>query len=102
MSEVRTMQSHCAWCESEHIAETKASVYWELPDGTRAIEIKETPSIRCHDCEMEYQWDEQVKEIEDQLFLIDTKTIDKEISFNELMAKPRLLKRNYFDFSHLE
>lgn len=102
MSEVITMHSHCTWCDSKHIEEKKASVFWELPDGSRAIEITETPSILCHDCDMEYQPDEQVKEIEDQLFLIDTKTIDKEISFAELMARPRLLKRNYFDFSQLD
>jgi uncharacterized YokU family protein len=39
------------------------------------------------------------KEIEDQLFLIDTKKLGKVVTFEELMAQPRLLKRNYFDFS---
>ena len=48
---------------------------------------------------MVYQTDEVTKEIEDQLFLVDTKKIGKSISYKELMAPPRLLKRNYFDFS---
>jgi hypothetical protein len=33
------------------------------------------------------------------LFLIDTKKIGKSITYEELMALPRLLKRNYFDFT---
>lgn len=93
------MQSKCAWCESQNINENRETVYWELPDGTRAIQINETPSIFCRDCEMVYQTDDLVKEIEDQLFLIDVKKIGKEISFEKLMEQPRLLKRNYFDFS---
>ncbi|MCS0790385.1 YokU family protein [Cytobacillus pseudoceanisediminis] len=93
------MQSKCAWCESQNINESRETVYWELPDGTRAIQINETPSISCRDCEMVYQSDDLVKEIEDQLFLIDAKKIGNEINFEKLMEQPRLLKRNYFDFS---
>lgn len=48
---------------------------------------------------MIYQEDEIVKEIEDQLFLIDTKKLEKQVTFQELMNQPRLLKRNYFDFT---
>jgi uncharacterized YokU family protein len=48
---------------------------------------------------MEYQTEETVKKIEDQLFLINTKQLEKQLTYAELMAKPRLLKRNYFDFS---
>lgn len=48
---------------------------------------------------MIYQEDEIVKEIEDQLFLIDTKKLAKKVTFRELMEYPRLLKRNYFDFT---
>jgi uncharacterized YokU family protein len=48
---------------------------------------------------MVYQTDNIIKEIEDHLFLVDTKKIGSSISFKELMELPRLLKRNYFDFS---
>jgi hypothetical protein len=48
---------------------------------------------------MLYQTDEVTKVIEDQLFLVDTKVIGHTISYKELMELPRLLKRNYFDFS---
>lgn len=74
------------------------TVYWELPDGTRAIEIEKTPTIKCQDCQMSYQNEKIIKDIEDQLFLIDTKKLGKKIEFDELMKIPRLLKRNYFDF----
>jgi uncharacterized YokU family protein len=73
--------------------------YWELPDGSRAIEITATPAVICRVCDMVYQIDVVTKEIEDQLFLVDTKAICNSISFKELMELPRLLKRNYFDFS---
>lgn len=94
-----TVGKICEWCESHEIDADEQSVYWELPDGTKAIEITKTPTIVCVDCGMIYQEDTIVKEIEDQLFLIDTKQLDKEIAYDELMALPRLLKRNYFDFS---
>ncbi|PLS17041.1 YokU family protein [Bacillus sp. M6-12] len=87
----------CDWCGSE-AAKGEDTVYWELPDGTRAIEITGTPAVICSGCEMVYQTDEITKEIEDQLFLIDTKKIDKVIHYQKLMSLPRLLKRNYFDF----
>ncbi len=48
---------------------------------------------------MVYQNEDIIKEIEDQLFLVDTKKIGSSISFKELLELPRLLKRNYFDFS---
>jgi uncharacterized YokU family protein len=48
---------------------------------------------------MEYQEDETTKEIEDQLFLISTKNLENKLTYTALMDKPRLLKRNYFDFS---
>jgi uncharacterized YokU family protein len=88
----------CEWCGQE-AEKGENTVYWELPDGTRAIQITETPAIVCEECKMVYQTDEVTKEIEDQLFLIDTKKVGKCISYQELMALPRLLKRNYFDFS---
>jgi uncharacterized YokU family protein len=89
----------CEWCSSEGVKNATDRVFWELPDGSRAIQIDETPAIHCPDCEMTYQTEQITKEIEDQLFLIDTKNLNKEITFEELMAQPRLLKRNYFDFS---
>lgn len=92
------MDIFCEWC-GEKAENGEDTVYWELPDGSRAIEITETPAITCTACGMVYQTDSITKEIEDQLFLVDTKNIGKTISFKELMAIPRLLKRNYFDFS---
>lgn len=89
----------CEWCSSEKVKAITDRVYWELPDGSRAIQIEETPAIHCLDCEMTYQSEQITKEIEDQLFLINTKLLKKEVTFEELMAQPRLLKRNYFDFS---
>lgn len=89
----------CNWCESLKATSSSGTVYWELPDGTKAVTITETPSVTCEDCGMEYQEDSVVKEIEDQLFLINTKELESELSYKELMGKPRLLKRNYFDFS---
>lgn len=88
----------CEWCGSK--ANTgEGTVYWELPDGSRAIQITKTPTVNCTNCQMVYQTDEVTKEIEDQLFLVDTKKIGKWIIYRELMAMPRLLKRNYFDFT---
>jgi uncharacterized YokU family protein len=88
----------CEWCGG-NARSGKSTVYWELPDGSRAIEITMTPATICQECGMVYQPDTIIKEIEDQLFLVDTKQIGNSISFKELMALPRLLKRNYFDFS---
>ncbi len=90
----------CEWCETDGAEEVNTTVYWELPDGTRAIEITETPGISCSACGMEYQADETVRELEDQLFLVDTSKIDKTIVYKELMELPRFLKRNYFNFDH--
>lgn len=89
----------CPWCEAGTISSVSDTVYWELPDGTRAVEITETPSLACANCQAKFQSDEIVKEIENQLFLIDTKLLEKKTTYNELMNMKRLLKRNYFDFS---
>lgn len=107
MTEVRTgcqmkrgfdMGLICEWCGSE-ANKGEESVYWELPDGTRAIQITQTPAVVCKECDMIYQTDEVTLKIENQLFLIDTKKIGQSISYEELMELPKLLKRNYFDFS---
>ncbi|WP_028403208.1 YokU family protein [Ectobacillus panaciterrae] len=89
----------CQWCESVNVIETTNTVYWELPDGTKAIEIIETPCVECQDCSIAYQTDATVTAIEEQLFLIDTKRLEKTITYGQLLQQPRLLKRNYFDFS---
>ncbi|UOY94419.1 YokU family protein [Ectobacillus sp. JY-23] len=89
----------CEWCGSTHVKESSNTVFWELPDGTKTIGIIDTPCICCAECGMEYQTTEIVKNIEDQLFLINTKQLEKSLAYEELMAKPRLLKRNYFDFT---
>jgi uncharacterized YokU family protein len=88
----------CEWCGAE-VMTGSGTVYWELPDATRAIEITETPAVVCTECEMVYQTEAVTKEIEDQLFLVDTKKIGNTIIFKELLELPRLLKRNYIDFS---
>ncbi|SIQ46656.1 uncharacterized protein, YokU family [Peribacillus simplex] len=88
----------CPWCEKGKLASVKGTVYWELPDGTRAVEITETPSSHCQSCDAFFQSDETTKEIEDQLFLIDTKQLGKQTTYDELLKMKRLLKRNYFDF----
>jgi uncharacterized YokU family protein len=92
------MEIICEWCGGK-ASEGEGAVYWELPDGSRAIEIIATPTVICKECDMVYQTDTVTKEIEDQLFLVDTKLVGNKISFKELMELPRLLKRNYFDFS---
>jgi len=93
------MKVECEWCSSSNVKAAHDSVFWELPDGSRAIEITETPTEHCCDCNMTYQRERIIKEIENQLFLIDCRKIGKVISYEELMNKPRLLKKNYFDFS---
>ena len=70
----------CPWCEVGTLQSVTDTVFWELPDGSRAVEIDET-----------------TKEIEDQLFLIDTKQLGKQTTYDELMKMKRVLKRNYFD-----
>ncbi|MCA1058446.1 YokU family protein [Rossellomorea aquimaris] len=88
----------CEWCEENKTQAHLSNVYWELPDGSRAIQIVNVPSVCCSHCDMEYQEESVINEIEDQLMLIDTRLIDKVIPYEELMNLPRLLKRNYFRF----
>jgi uncharacterized YokU family protein len=92
------MDLYCDWCGGK-ATKGEGTVYWELADGSRAIRITATPAVICKECDMLYQTDEVTKVIEDQLFLVDTKVIGHTISYKELMELPRLLKRNYFDFS---
>lgn len=86
----------CLWCKSNSAKTALKTGYWELPDGTRAIKIREIPSIECRECGMEYQEDETVEQIEDQMMLINTKLLTNSVTYNELMSHPRLLKKNYF------
>lgn len=86
----------CLWCEKDAAIETKSTVFWELPDGTQSLEIRETPTIYCSQCQMEYLTDEMTEELEDHLLLINTKQLPGSIYFEKLMEIPRLLKRNYF------
>ena len=88
----------CPWCEVGTLQSVTDTVFWELPDGSRAVEIDETPSFYCDNCQALFQTDETTKEIEDQLFLIDTKQLGKQTTYEELMKIKRVLKRNYFDF----
>jgi uncharacterized YokU family protein len=89
------MLMQCLWCEDNSASKNEATGYWELPDGTRAIEIKQIPSVICSNCGMEYQ---EEQEIEEQLLLINTKKLAKIVTYKQLMEAPRLLKKNYFDF----
>ena len=88
----------CEWCSSKNFMKEAISVFWELPDGTNTIEIRNTPCISCKECGMSYQEEEIIEQIEEQLLLINTKILEKSLTFDELMGKPRLLKRNYFKF----
>ena len=45
--------------------------------------------------------DHTVKEIEDQLFLIYTKDLPKQLTYEELMGRPRLLKEIISTFNQL-
>ncbi|UCZ54888.1 YokU family protein [Bacillus shivajii] len=88
----------CKWCESDTAIHSLESAYWELPDGTRAVEITEVPSVKCDDCNMVYIEESLIDEIEDQFMLIETKKLGKTFSYKELMEQPTLLKKNYFKF----
>ncbi|UZJ77013.1 MULTISPECIES: YokU family protein [unclassified Fictibacillus] len=86
----------CMWCNDHSAKDITKTGYWELHDGTRALQIKEIPALYCESCNMEYHEDEIVEEIEDQLLLIDTKKLSQVLTFKELMAQERFLKKNYF------
>ena len=45
---------------------------------------------------MEYQEEDIIEGIEDQLILVNTSLIEQSVDYEELMALPRMLKRNYF------
>ncbi|MEC1622107.1 YokU family protein [Bacillus mojavensis] len=89
----------CEWCGEPEALPGTNTVYWELPDGTRAIELTNTPAMICSSCGMAYQEDSTIKDIEDQLFLINTKKLPESLTYQQLMETERILKRNYFDFS---
>ncbi|WP_307891769.1 YokU family protein [Bacillus swezeyi] len=91
--------NRCDWCEEVKAEHDQTTVYWELPDGMKAIEITHTPAVKCRSCGMVYQKDAVIEEIENQLLLIDTKKLPLSVSFDTLMKTERILKRNYFDFS---
>ncbi|WP_335871694.1 YokU family protein [Bacillus sp. 2205SS5-2] len=91
------MNNHiCEWCGEASIRSDRRTVYWELPDGTRAIEITDTPTKCCQSCKVDYQSEALIQELEDQLYLVDRSKISESLSFDELMSLPRLLKKNYF------
>ncbi len=88
----------CEWCQSNDTVQTTKQAYWELPDGLKAIQINDIPSIYCHTCGMNYIEESLVEEIEDHLFLIHTQDLPYAIGYDDLMNKPRTLKKNYFKF----
>ncbi|MFC0559641.1 YokU family protein [Halalkalibacter alkalisediminis] len=89
----------CEWCDANEATAISCTVYWELPDGSRAIEITETPGFYCNSCGMEYQSEKIIIQLEDQLMIIDTKKLEKTTTYEQLMAQPKLLKQNYFRFN---
>ncbi|MBM7703180.1 YokU family protein [Metabacillus iocasae] len=88
----------CEWCDEEGAFEATNKVYWELPDGSRSIELISVPCIKCPACGMEHQEEDIVEKIETQLLLIDTKKLPPSMTYDEFMSVPRWLKRNYFNF----
>jgi uncharacterized YokU family protein len=51
---------NCEWCDSAHVDFEYHQVHWELPDGTRAIKIVKTPTVKCRACQMSYQNEKKV------------------------------------------
>ncbi|MBM7692527.1 putative YokU family protein [Peribacillus deserti] len=92
------MSSECVWCNERSIVDIEDQVYWELPDGSRSIEITATPSLFCSSCHAVYLDEKLAADLEDQLFLIDRNELSSSISFSKLMALPKMLKKNYFNF----
>ena len=90
------MSMCCEWCSSENIIKVAISVFWELPDGTKAIEIRETPCISCKECGMTYQEEEIIEQIEEQLLLINTKILENSLTFDELIGKVASVKKELF------
>ncbi|MFC3885218.1 YokU family protein [Bacillus songklensis] len=85
----------CLWCESEGAEPSVNTVYWELPDGSRSIELTNIPCIKCTICGVEYQEEDIIEKIETQLLLINTKQIGQFMDYSEFIKLPRVLKRNY-------
>lgn len=90
----------CEWCQHEDAQEMLTTVYWELPDGSRAIEVHDTPGVTCTSCGMVYQTEDITNAIEDHLMIIDTKKLPKSMTYAELFEQPKLLKRNYFNLNY--
>lgn len=88
----------CNWCNSTNADHSLEKAYWELPDGSRAVEMTHVPSVSCPDCEMTYIEDDIIDEIEDQMMLIDTSNLPNSFTYQQLMDQPKLLKKNYFKF----
>ncbi|PYZ94598.1 YokU family protein [Salipaludibacillus keqinensis] len=86
----------CKWCNSVNAFDSLEPAYWELPDGTRAVEMKDVPSIKCPDCDMVYIEEDMIEKIETHLMLINTKNLGATFTFKEFMDQPTLLKKNYF------
>jgi uncharacterized YokU family protein len=88
----------CTWCGEQQAYRSRGPVFWELPDGSRAIEITGTPQVFCSSCGIVFTEEAVTIEIEDQLLLIDTKQLKERVSYRDLMSIERKLKRNYFRF----
>lgn len=85
----------CLWCEEEGAETFLSTVYWELPDGSRSIELTNVPSIKCAACGEEYQEEDIIEKIETQLLLVETKQLPSSMEYEDFIKMPRCLKRNY-------
>ncbi|HWO98251.1 MAG TPA: YokU family protein [Bacillus sp. (in: firmicutes)] len=85
----------CLWCEEDGAETFLNTVYWELPDGSRSIELTNVPSVKCAICGMDYQEEDIIEKIETQLLLVETKQLPPSMKYEDFIKMPRCLKRNY-------
>ena len=58
----------CPWCEVGTLQSVTDTVFWELPDGSRAVEIDETPSFYCDNCQALFQMMKRRKKLKISYF----------------------------------
>lgn len=85
----------CLWCGEDGGISGLATVYSELPDGSRRIELKSVPSVKCSLCGAEYQEEDVAEKIETQLLLVESKYLPLSVEYEDFLKLPRCLKRNY-------
>jgi uncharacterized YokU family protein len=85
----------CLWCEEDGAEIHLTTVQWQLPDGSRSIELTDVPSVKCSLCGADYQEEDVVEKIETQLLLVEGKHLPFSMKYEDFMKMPRCLKRNY-------